>query len=49
MFLCTDCGLRYEVVWNYDGHEPPCGYCPRCGCSELESDESDDTEVEEEE
>ena len=33
---CTDCGLRYGVLWNLDaigGWNG--GFCPRCGCDEI--------------
>ena len=41
MLICTDCGLRYEVIWHTDGMEPPCNYCPRCGSEDDLIEEND--------
>ena len=38
MLKCNDCDLHYEVIWNYDGQEPPQYFCPRCGSESLEAE-----------
>jgi rRNA maturation endonuclease Nob1 len=41
MLKCQDCDLRYEVIWDNDGQESPCEYCPRCGSQELIAEDED--------
>lgn len=42
MLICKDCGLQYDVIWNNDGQEPPCEYCPRCGSDDLEEEKDNE-------
>ncbi len=44
MLECLDCGLKYEVIWTYDGDDSLCNYCPRCCSDDLEEEDDDDSE-----
>lgn len=44
MIICQDCDLNYEVVWNNDGQEAPCKFCPRCGSEELKTETAEEAD-----